>query len=335
MRTGGKAKAEQQAGGPAPAGRVGPRADTMPGMELTITSQGVGLPATLTLPKGPVRGGVVPLHGSHAGSRDFLLYEHLAQVLPPRGIAVLRYDRRPSRSGRSVPFAEQAADARAAMAVLRRHIPEMPVGLWGYSQGGWVAPLAAANQPEEVAFLTLVSPVGVTPGAQMRYGLAQQLRENGFADRLGELSRFQDALEAYVRGTSDAETLREEFAAAGRQPWWPLLGYDAGAADLFSVPPRELWVDMDADLSDAYEAVRCPVLTLYGETDQWLSIEDSTRLWREAAGRAGRPAPDVVRLAGCDHSPTLAAEGAEGGTVRISPGYEQALLEWLDGVLRG
>ncbi|MFD7510142.1 alpha/beta hydrolase family protein [Streptomyces sp. NPDC059853] len=298
-------------------------------MELTISAQEAELPATLTLPDGPLRGGIVPLHGSHAGTRDFLLYRHLAQVLPPRGIAVLRYDRRPSPSGRSIPFSEQAVDARAAMSVLRQYVGDVPIGLWAYSQGGWVAPLAAANWPAEVAFLTLVSPAGVSPGAQMRYGLARQLCDNGFAGRLDDLRRFQDGLEAYVRGNSNADILREVFAEAMRQPWWPLLGYPADNTDLFSVPPGELWVDMDADLTAAYEAVCCPVLTFHGETDQWLSIEDSIHVWREAAANAGKPAPEVVRLAGCDHSPTVATEESA-HSARVSPGYERTLLEWLE-----
>ncbi|UWM47617.1 lysophospholipase [Streptomyces carpaticus] len=195
---------------------------------MPITAQETELPATLTLPDGPLRGGIVPLHGSHASTRDFLLHRHLAQALPARGIAVLRYDRRPSPSGRSIPFSEQAADARAAMSVLRQHVGDAPIGLWAYSQGGW---------PAEVAFLALVSPVGVSPGAQMRYGLARQLCVNGFADRLDDLSRFQDGLEVYVRRQSSADVLREVFAEAMCQPWWPLLGYSADNTDLFSGPP--------------------------------------------------------------------------------------------------
>ncbi|MBA2944923.1 alpha/beta hydrolase family protein [Streptomyces himalayensis] len=294
-------------------------------MELVIDAHGAELPATLTLPDGPARGGLIPLHGSHCGNRDFVLYEHLAEVLPAHGIAVLRYDRRPSPLGVDVPFVDQAADARAAISVLRRHIGDAAIGLWGFSQGGWVAPLAAATWPDEVAFLTLVSPSGVSPGAQMRYGLAQQLRINGFADCLDELSRFQDAMAAYLRGQSDAETMREEFAKAASQPWWPLLGYDF-SDDVFNAPPGELWVDMDADLTSSYEAVRCPVLTFHGETDQWLSIDESIGIWREASAKSGRLAPEVIRLPGCDHVPTIRT----GDTTGISPNYEKALLDWLN-----
>lgn len=102
-------------------------------METTIGAS--GRPATLDLPAGPVRGGLVVLHGSHADQRSHFLYRHLARLLPPAGVAVLRYDRRPRVDGRDVPLADQAEDAAAAVTVLRRHVGPAPVGLWGFSQG--------------------------------------------------------------------------------------------------------------------------------------------------------------------------------------------------------
>ncbi|MBB6036116.1 alpha/beta hydrolase family protein [Phytomonospora endophytica] len=132
-------------------------------MELVVNAQGADLPATLTLPDGPVRGGLIVLHGANCGRRDFHLYRHLADILPARGIAVLRYDRRPSE-GHNVSFHLQAADARAAAALLRRQIGEAPLGLWGFSQGGGsVAPLAAATHPGEFDFLVNVSGAGLSP----------------------------------------------------------------------------------------------------------------------------------------------------------------------------
>jgi pimeloyl-ACP methyl ester carboxylesterase len=62
-----------------------------------------------------------------------------------------------------VSFADQAAGAPVPISVLRRHIGDGAIEPWGFSQGGWVAPLAAATWPDEVAFLTLVSPSGSAP----------------------------------------------------------------------------------------------------------------------------------------------------------------------------
>ena len=87
--------------------------------ELTVA----GLAATLTLPEGDVRGGVVPLHPASDGSRRQFLFEHLVETLVPRGVAVLRFDRRPSPAG-DVPFEAQADDALEALRELRA-LPEV------------------------------------------------------------------------------------------------------------------------------------------------------------------------------------------------------------------
>lgn len=83
------------------------------------------------------------------------------------GKRALRYDRRPHVEG-DVPLALQASDAIAAAGVLRERFGDVPVGLWGFSQGAWAAPLAAALYPDQVSFLALVSGSGVSPAAQMR-----------------------------------------------------------------------------------------------------------------------------------------------------------------------
>ena len=100
----------------------------------------------------------------------------------PRGVAVLRFDRRPSSAG-DVPFEIQADDALEALGELRAQ-PETgsaPLGLWAWSQGAWAAAVAAARSPD-VAFLVLLAACGVSPAEQMRYGTAEQLRRNGYDD---------------------------------------------------------------------------------------------------------------------------------------------------------
>jgi len=86
-----------------------------------------------------------------------------------------------------------------ALAV-RDAIDVQRVGMWGFSQGGWIAPLAAA-QSERVAFVVGVASTGVTPSAQMMYATAQQLRLAGYGDEVVERGldlrrRFEDAVHA-------------------------------------------------------------------------------------------------------------------------------------------
>jgi pimeloyl-ACP methyl ester carboxylesterase len=287
----------------------------VPERELTV----VGLAATLTLPEDPVRGGVVPLHPASDGSRRQFLFDHLADTLVPRGLAVLRFDRRPSSAG-DVPLESQADDALQALRELRAQpeIGSAPLGLWAWSQGAWAAAVAAARS-QDVAFLVLLAACGVSPAEQMRYGTAEQLRRHGHGDdqALNELAELRAALEDAVRD-------RNRFAAsqavidhyADRQ-WFPL-----------ACVPRTLdqaadWADMDFDPAPTLARVRCPVLLFYGEEDAWTPIEPSIAAWE----RAGNRNLTVVRLPGTDHAPTL---GGTHDREAISPAYTQALANWLD-----
>ncbi|MFI7218899.1 alpha/beta hydrolase family protein [Micromonospora maritima] len=288
-------------------------------METTVGAP--GLPAVLDLPAGPVRGGLVVLHGSHADERSYFLYAHLARLLPRAGVAVLRYDRRPRVDGHDVPLADQAEDAAAAVAELRRHVGAAPVGLWGFSQGAWAAAVTAAGHP--VDFLVLVGCSGVGPAAQMRYGTAEQLRRHGYGPAdVAELIRLRGVAEGFLRGDVSRPVAQAELDAAVRRPWFPL----AFLPDELPETPGT-WVDMDFDPAPVLARLTCPVLLCYGETDAWTPIEESLAVWRRAARNAELT---VARLAGCDHAPTLGG-GEDLGSV--SPQYEAVLLDWLDGRL--
>ena len=115
---------------------------------LSIEHQGI----TLTASYSPAGGtALLALHGAAYGIRDYFRYEHLHEVLPAAGIGVATFDRRgegdstgASSRGR---FYVQVADAFAVLEALDAE----RVGLWGYSKGSWVGPLAAAAS-DRVAF---------------------------------------------------------------------------------------------------------------------------------------------------------------------------------------
>jgi uncharacterized protein len=297
--------------------------------ELTVDGQGAELPATLTLPEGVPRGGVVPLHPAADGSRGQFLFEHLVDTVVPRGMAVLRFDRRPSSTDDDVPFTLQADDALEALRLLRAQ-PEVgsaPLGLWAWSQGAWAAALAASLS-SEVSFLILLAACGVSPAVQMRYGTAEQLRRHGYGDdeALRELTELRAALEDAVRDPGRHDAAQAVVDRYTDRPWFP-LAYVPRTLD-----PSEDWLDMDFDPAPILAAVRCPVLLFYGEADEWTPIEASIAAWEQAAETAENPALTVVRLAGADHAPTL---GGVHERSAVSPAYTQALTEWLDVQLGG
>ncbi len=262
---------------------------------------------------------LIAVHGAGEGERGWYLYRHLHDVLPSAGIGVLTFDRRGEGESSGKPsrgrFALQADDALAfgdALDVER-------FGLWGISQGGWVAPVAAARS-DRVAFLVLLASTGVTPAEQMRYAVAEQLRRAGFElDVVQRATALQARAERWVRG-EDADDLGAALAAAATEPWWPLVFLpDRLPADAEIEPARrELAEELFFEPEPVFAQVRAPTLLFYGDDDSWTPVGPSMEAWRRARGEQ----VEIVLLSGTGHEPT-SSDGA------ISPEYERKLVEWL------
>jgi len=262
---------------------------------------------------------IVALHGASEGERSWYLYRHLHDVLPPAGIGVLTFDRRGDGESTGSPsrgrFTVQADDAVAFV----DELDVERVGLWGISQGGWVAPLAATRAPG-IAFLVLLASTGVTPAAQMRYAVAEQLRRAGFgSDAVARAVELRARAEAWIRD-GRLDDLEADLAAAAREPWWPLVFLPD------SLPPpeeseaarRALAEELFFDPEPIFARVRVPTMLFYGDDDSWTPVGPSIATWRRARGDA----VDVVVLAGTGHEPV-------DSDATISAEYERKLVEWV------
>jgi pimeloyl-ACP methyl ester carboxylesterase len=267
--------------------------------------------ADLTVPPG-ARAGLIPLHPANDPSRGSLLFADLAEQLPPLGVAVLRYDRRP---GEDIPLEAQADDALEAAADLRAAAgdPALPIVLCGYSQGAWVCLIAASRGPG-IAGLALLGASGVSPAQQMRYTTERQLREAGYGEEdVADLRRLRTEGERYIRreqGGSAFQPVIDEYAG---RPWFPL-----------AFIPREVpetpepW-EMDFDPATLLGQITCPVLAVYGDDDRWVPIDPSIAVF------SALPQLEIVRVSGGGHAPTTDREG--GG--EVLPQYRDALASWL------
>ena len=265
---------------------------------------------------------IVALHAAGEGTREGrlhrALYEHLHAVLPPAGIGVVTFDRRgegestgDATRGR---FRAQAEDALAVAAT----IDVERVGLWGYSQGGWVAPIAA-TMSDRIAFLVLVASIGVTPREQMLYATAEQLRLAGFDETVVERAldlrhRFEDWVRG--RGREQEAELRADLLAALDEDWFGLLFLPPVLLDEEGCA---LWIEeMDFDPRAVFAQVRVPTLSFYGEADSWAPIPPSVEAWRAARGNE----VEIVVIPEAEHELVL-----PDGT--LAPEYERTLVDWV------
>ena len=208
--------------------------------------------------------GVVLLHGSSPALRG----EPWMEALAARGYVVLTYYKRGSGASTGdwrAPFEDYAKDALAAVDHLRRSPIVMPerVGVYGPSQGGFVALLAAQSPTVAFAVLRSTSPVSVREQELFRLGVA--LRQHKFVSEEIEEALGFAALkfDAGISGQFDAY----EAAAKGAKTraWFEVVG----GAPPRDHPAHKFWKwNGTFDPSKYVREARVPLLWLQGEFDE-------------------------------------------------------------------
>ena len=145
--------------------------------DIIINSEGVNLAGTIYKPKNAYAS-VVVVHGSGQETR----MTEFAELLANNGISLLTYDKRGvGKSGGvyagpevgtnnvdSLNINLLAKDARAALNKIKNYSNDTPIGLLGFSQAGWIIPIAANNNPL-VNFMVLFSCPTITSLEQLRF----------------------------------------------------------------------------------------------------------------------------------------------------------------------
>ncbi|GIE96584.1 alpha/beta hydrolase family protein [Paractinoplanes rishiriensis] len=154
------------------------------------TSDGLTLAATLYVPEQAASGrpGLVLVHGAGPGPRE--KYRAEAVAFARAGIATLAYDKRTAGYSLMQRSYKQLADDAAAAAAVLRGRPEVApsaVGIWGFSEGGWVAPLAASRAPE-TAFVVVVGANAVAPLRQQTWADVAKMHHAGVEGSLVDAS---------------------------------------------------------------------------------------------------------------------------------------------------
>lgn len=96
--------------------------------------------------------------------------------------------------------------------------------------------------------------------------------------------------------------------------------------DVTDVLAAVSWHDMDFNPRLVLAAVTCPVLTIYGETDEWMPIEESEAAWLDAKDHGAITDLTLVRIEGADHLPTTYGRPDADD---ISPLYSERMIHWL------
>ncbi|MEO5909357.1 MAG: alpha/beta hydrolase [Pelobium sp.] len=147
--------------------------------DVKFESEGITLAGSILKPKNPFAA-VVIVHGSDPVKRELEFAKRLAK----EGIAVLTYDKRgvgesggvyvgPSVGTNNIDTTNLnllAHDANEAVKTFRTYLKDKktPIGLIGFSQAGWIIPIAASKNPQ-IEFMVLFSCPTITTLEQLRF----------------------------------------------------------------------------------------------------------------------------------------------------------------------
>ena len=284
--------------------------------EVRFTNGAITLAGTVVLPEGSgPHPGIVIVHGSGPETRD--MYLRYAREYAKAGIAALAWDKRGSGASTDAnaraPYDTLAADVLAAVDVLRREpgVDSLRIGLFGLSEGEWVAPLAASRM-QKPAFLVLASASSLTPAMQVRAEIGRRLEAKGYPDSI--VSRAQSLYERvsqFQRDGSGRPELNAALDTASAQPWFEDANYlDRRVPEYSRVQALEwfpVWrANMDFDALELIERLDCPVLVLLGGRDLKNDAAQASARYAEAVGR--KPGRAFAS--------------------RIFPDAEHAMVEW-------
>jgi dienelactone hydrolase len=149
---------------------------------VTVQLDGVTVDAQISEPVGldGPKPGVVFVHGAGTGRYDTAFLEQ-AHALAASGIVAMVPNKRlDTYTTRHRDYVAMAADYDASVAVLqdRDGVDPDAVGIYAESEGGWIAPIMAAQDPS-IGFVVLVSSPVVQPREQAAFAVDAYLRNTG------------------------------------------------------------------------------------------------------------------------------------------------------------
>lgn len=238
--------------------------------ELRFQNGDVTLVGTLIMPASGAPGpAIVLIHGDGPDTREG--YRFFAELFARNGVAALIYDKRGTGGSggdwRRARFQDLADDALAGLERLKGHpgIDPRRIGLWGGSQGGWIAPLAASRSTG-VAFVIVKAGPALRPSQLALHTSLTRVRDAGYPpevlDRVTALMRLQFRI---LRSGHGWDVLAAEVEKVEAEPWYRHV------AVMRHSRWQSAWMGYGADIDfeplPILESLDMPVLFLLGERD--------------------------------------------------------------------
>ena len=317
--------------------------------DVSFTNGDVRLVGDLTLPKTPgPHPAVILIHGC-CGSKPTRDFGYWSTYLAHHGIAVLAYDRRGGGASggdfNSATYDDVAGDVVAGFDMLtqRRDIDPKRIGVFGMSNGGYVAPLAVARAGGRIAFVVVRSGSTRRVGDNIDYEVGNDLRSHGFDSiavaRAVQLRRrvTDFVIDRPVITAAAWDTLRAEVREVRNEPWfqwsrviWVLYvtPADSGGA-LYINSLRRSW---SYDPIPLWKQVTAPVYIMLGSLDRSVPTAESAPLFRNVFRESGNHDATVRVYPQGNHGLLAAHSGFDAEARLLSyyvPGFQDSVVSWI------
>ena len=174
---------------------------------------------------------------------------------------------------RNQSLSDRAEESLAAVTLLRSHpaVAGMACGLYGVSQGGWVALIAAALD-SRIHFVISNSGPGVSPARQDRFRILNDLRQDGQDESaVAEAGLWLDERTNRLLSGQVLEQVLSYQESFSDRPWYEIATKYFDTVAMLGFLRRVL----DFDPAVILPRVPCPVLALLGASDPLVPVAES------------------------------------------------------------
>ena len=285
--------------------------------------------------QGP-RATVMLVHGNDPETRE------MGFIIPffvCNGINVISFDQRGVGESAGNWFlngpSQRAADVAAIYDVARSdpHVDTHRIGIWGFSNGGWTAPLVTLHRP--IAFMILQSAPTESLTQNIDYEVEQEMRRHNVETASPQAIALWHAFEQALNGTVSWSSAKRLYDVDAKQAWFryslmPELGISipppssmiAGLRQLVTFDPTHTLLSVSST----------PTLALYGALDRNVDAADSATHLRRNLIRAGDRDVTIKTYPNAGHQLIVSKSGYNGEPdppKRFVSGYPQIVIAWL------
>jgi pimeloyl-ACP methyl ester carboxylesterase len=245
---------------------------------------------------------IIIIHGSGAGNRDKWTYNFWGYFFAKQGLATLIYDKRGNGEStgnlENASFDDHANDVVAGIEYLktRKEIDKDHIGLFGSSQGGWLAPLAA-SKTDDVSFLILNVAPSVSVAKQEIDRVIYTMKEEGYTEEEIKLAKeYTEKMFEVSYNYGKMSDLQPLIDSVKNKDWTEILTIVENEGDF------EDWRLQKYEPTSVLSKTTIPTFVAYGENDHTVPPAENKELMKQYLDKAGNKSYKIIVVPNIGHN---------------------------------